>query len=88
VDWRTQTENFAVRHKAFLDEYAQWDRLLASVARETDEPDLSSDQRAAAVEAIGFYRRRFGDGWLRTVFDQAHPFMDLVWNRAPWTPRL
>jgi hypothetical protein len=59
--------------------------LLASVASETDEPDLSSDQRAAAVEAIGFFRQRFGEGWLRAVFDQAHPFMDLVWNRAPWT---
>ncbi len=52
---------------------------------ETDEPDLSSDQRAAAIEAIEFFRRRFGEGWLRAVFDRGHPFMDLVWNRAPWT---
>jgi hypothetical protein len=82
---RTQTENFAVKHEGFLDEYAQWDRLVASIGNESDEPDLSSNQRAAAVEAVGFFRRRFGDGWLRAVFDQAHPFMDLVWNRAPWT---
>jgi hypothetical protein len=82
---RTQTENYAARHDAFLDEYAQWDTLLASVSSETDEPDLSPGQRAAAVDAISFFRRRFGEGWLRAVFDRAHPFMDLVWNKAPWT---
>jgi len=80
-----QTDNFAARHEAYLDEYAQWDRLLAAISDQAEEPELSAVQRSAALEAIGFFRGRFGEQWLRQVFDQAHPFADLIWNRAPWT---
>jgi len=68
-----------------LDEYARWDRLAASIANETDEPDLTADQRAGALAAVSFLRDRFGESWLRQVYDQSHPFMELVGNRAPWT---
>jgi hypothetical protein len=68
-----------------LDGYTQWDRLAESVASEAEEPNLTPDQRSKALRAIGFLRRRFGEHWLGQVFDEAHPFMDLVWNRAPWT---
>lgn len=82
---RKHAEDFTARREAYLDEYARWDRLAESVASEIEEPKLTPDQRSKALQAIGFFRTRFGEDWLRQVFDQAHPFMDLVWNRAPWT---
>lgn len=81
---KERTPNTA-SNDAYADTYAQWDRFAESVASETEEPDLTPDQRSRAVEAIGFLRTRFGEHWLRQVFDEGHPFMDLVWNRAPWT---
>ncbi len=69
----------------YPDGYAQWDRLAESVASETEEPELTPDQRSRTLRAIEFLRTRFGEHWLRQVFDEAHPFRDLVWNRAPRT---
>ncbi len=81
----TTTEDFDLRHQAFLDEYARWDRLVDSIGDDTSEPDLTPAQRTAATEAIAYIRSRLGEGWLREVFDGQHPFRDLIWNRAPWT---
>lgn len=58
---------------------------MESVADEVTEPDLTSAQRAATLEAIAYFRVRFGEGWIRQAFDRQHPFVELVWNHAPWT---
>jgi hypothetical protein len=58
---------------------------VESVADEVTEPDLTSAQRAETLEAIAYFRVRFGEGWIRQAFDRQHPFVELVWNHAPWT---